>query len=143
MLGKILYQILRRRRRKKNFLVFSDSMCSRALVLSYNVLSCCFCHFLFARVMKKYCVCGHEMNLCNICAILLLFLPFPPIALLLSRNFCFDFFFRSFTSFILRKRLNVGGARFFFFTQSVSVWMGFLFHFSLLFAVYVYFFLHS
>lgn len=69
--------------------------CARAMCWAFAFLLLFFL-LLFDRVMKKYCVCGdQEMNLCNICALLLLFLfvGFFSIVSSLVSKFSFWFFF--------------------------------------------------
>lgn len=103
-------------RKKKLWCLVIQCACVRVhALLVCRVLSCCFYNISLslACVTKKYsvwvCVPGQEMNLCNICALLLLFLFLSFLFLVRYRSFfyvsefsCFDFsfFFFSFSSFL-------------------------------------------
>lgn len=109
-------------RKKKLWCLVIQCACVRVhALLVCRVLSCCFYNISLslACVKKKYsvwvCVPGQEMNLCNICALLLLFLFLSFLFLVRYRSFfyvsefsCFDFSFFFLLSFLIPpERLNV------------------------------------
>lgn len=113
-----------KRDEKKETLVFSDSMCLCSCSCSTR-MPCVELLFLQYLAVSGLCdeeifcmsvfVPGHEMNLCNICALLLLFLFLSFLFLVRYRSFfyvsefsCFDFSFFFLLSFLIPpERLNV------------------------------------